>query len=137
LPFKISNYYYSYAFIATSDSELANRQLFHYYCQRNASENYIKEYKRGFGGADIAGAKMVANYANMLLKAIAYNIVSLFKLFVLENQFKRQTIETLRYFIVYIPGKLVKRGKTMYLSLIENYLLQQPFYQWERKIVPL
>ena len=85
----------------------------------------------------MASEKMIANYANMLLKAVSYNIVSLFKLFVLENKFQRKTIETLRYFIIYVPGKLVKRGQKMCLSLIDNYLFQDNFSQWEKNIVPL
>ena len=137
LPFKIKDYYYNYSFIVATGSELVNRQLFKYYCQRGASENFIKEYKNGFGGTDVASEKMIANYANMLLKAVSYNIVSLFKLFVLENKFQRKTIETLRYFIIYVPGKLVKRGQKMCLSLIDNYLFQDNFSQWEKNIVPL
>ena len=137
LPFKIKDYYYNYSFIVATGSELVNRQLFKYYCQRGASENFIKEYKNGFGGTDVASEKMIANYANMLLKAVSYNIVSLFKLFVLENKFQRKTIETLRYFIIYVPGKLVKRGQKMCLSLIDNYLFQDNFSQWEKNIIPL
>ena len=120
LPFKIEDYYFNYSFIVANSSEMVNRQLFHYYCQRGASENFIKEYKNGFGGSDIASEKLIANYANMLLKAVAYNIVSMFKLFVLENRPQHQTVETLRYFIIYIPGKLVKHGQKMRLSLIKN-----------------
>lgn len=137
LPFKLSNYYYSYTFIVVSDSELTNRQLFSYYSQRGASENYIKEYKTGFGGSDIATDRLVANYANMLLKAISYTVFSLFKRFVLENEFKNKQIQTLRYFIIYIPGKLVKRGSKHYLSLIKNYRYATEFMKWEQKLVPL
>ena len=134
LPLQVKDYYYSYSFIVATTSELTKRALFNYYCRRGASENYIKEYKHGFGGAHIAGDKMTANYANMLLKAISYNVVSLFKLFVLENKLKNKTITTLRYFLIYIPGKLVKRGMTTYLSLIDNYALQDFFLNAEGKV---
>jgi hypothetical protein len=78
----------------------------------------------GFGGSDVASEKMIANYANMLLKAVSYNIVSLFKLFVLEKKFQRRTVETLRYFKItraaahnQLGGKIRKEFRSMILLL--------------------
>jgi hypothetical protein len=78
-----------------------------------------------------------ANYANFLLKAVAYNVFSLFKTLVLEKKFRNKTIATIRYFIIYIPGKMVKNGKGAYLSLIKNYRFIYHFDQWLEKSMEL
>ena len=121
LPMKVENYYYEYIFIVFKKNERSNQKLLNYYCQRGSFENCIKEYKNGFGGDQISSEKFVVNYSNMLLKMISYNVISLYKYFVLKGKFSSKTIWTIRYFLIYIPGKLIKRGQGYYLSLISNY----------------
>jgi hypothetical protein len=121
LPMKVENYYYEYIFIVFKKNETSNKKLLNYYCQRGSFENCIKEYKNGFGGDQITSEKFVVNYANMVLKLISYNVISLYKCFALKGEFSSKTIQTIRYFLIYIPGKLIKRGQGYYLSLIKNY----------------
>jgi hypothetical protein len=137
LPFQISDYYYEYSFIVCTNSNFKNMKLYKYYCQRGNSENFIKEFKNGFGASAIASSPLTANYANFLLKAISYNVFSIFKRFVLQDRFANKTISTIRYFIIYIPGKLVTRGRKVYLSLINNYRFIDLFMGWQEKIVVL
>jgi hypothetical protein len=131
LPFKLDNYYYEYSFIVFKNNHKTNQQLFRYYCQRGSFENYLKEYKHGFGGSDIATEKFVANYANMMMKVLAYNVFSLFKQLILKDKFANKTIWTIRYFLIYIPGKLIKQGQHYYLSLIKNYKYISYFREFE------
>jgi len=101
LPMKVDNYYYEYIFIVFKKNETSNQKLLNYYCQRGSFENSIKEYKNGFGGDQITSEKFVVNYANMVLKLISYNVISLYKCFALKGEFSSKTVQTIRYFLIY------------------------------------
>ena len=130
LPLNITDFYYEYSFIAVCENTLKMMQLFQYYCGRGTAENYIKEFKNGFGGAHITTDDLIVNYANMLLKAVSYNIFSLFKKLVLIDKYSCSTITSVRYFLLYIPGKLIKRGRKYYLSLIREYKFISDYQDW-------
>ena len=137
LPMKVDNYYYEYIFIVFKKNETSNQKLLNYYRQRGSFENFIKEYKNGFGGDQITSEKFVVNYANMLLKLISYNVISLYKNFALNGKFSSKTIQTIRYFLIYIPGKLIKRSNGYYLSLINNYNYITYYKQIENRVALL
>ncbi|MGE5577042.1 MAG: transposase [Syntrophothermus sp.] len=47
--------------------------VWHFYNQRGAAENYIKEMKNGFSVDHFPTGKFLANWADLLLKMVAYN----------------------------------------------------------------
>lgn len=137
LPMKLENYYFEYIFIVFKKKETSNQKLLNYYCQRGSFENCIKEYKNGFGGDQITSDKFVVNYANMVLKSVSYNVIALYKCFALKGEFSSKTIQTIRYFLIYIPGKLIKRGQGYYLSLIRNYKYITYYKEIENRVALL
>jgi hypothetical protein len=101
--------------------------VWHFYNQRCCQENYIKECKYGFAIDQIPTDSFYANYAALLLKGIAYNIVLAFRKELATRRFQNMTVNRLRRELLLIPGKIVKHARQFFLKLDKGYRWQSDY----------
>jgi len=114
---------YSYRLIATNILGEEPQAVVHWYCERGEySENQIKELKQGFSMDQIPCGTLAANAVFFRIGALAYNLYILFKKLVLESNFSRAQMKTIRLYIYHLPGKVVHTARKLYLKLPEYIL---------------
>lgn len=101
--------------------------IWHFYNQRCCQENYIKECKYGFTIDQIPTDGFYANYAALVLKGIAYNIVLAFRKEVATYRFQNMTVNRLRRELLLIPGKIIKHARQFFLKLHKGYRWQSDY----------
>jgi hypothetical protein len=114
---------YSYSAYVTNFN-WAPLDVYRFYNHRGNAENLIKEGKYGFGIDQIPTGDFFPNWANLLLKLIAYNILLLFQKTLMPNATSRLTAATFRRLFVTIPAQLVHRGGRWILKLPEIFAHQ-------------
>lgn len=129
------NYRYS-AYI--TNLEFAPAEIWRMYRQRGDAENRIKELKNDFGFDSFNLNEFYPTEAALTFSMIAYNLMSLFRTFVLQEK-TQKTLSTLRYRTFAIGayfekqnGKLVlkialNRKRRQWFSSLWNYQMQYPF----------
>ena len=122
---------YSYSAYVT-DLNWTPLDIYRFYNHRGNAENLIKEGKYGFGIDQIPTGDFFPNWANLLLKLIAYNIMSLFQKALMPNASSRLTAVTFRRLFVTIPAQLVHRGGRWILKLPELYAHQAAWWNARR-----
>jgi len=107
------NYRYS-CYITNLD--LSAGDVWRLYRQRAVSENRIKELKYDFGFQSFNLRNFWGTEAALNFAMIAYNLMSLFRQFILNSQ-TQQRLSTLRYRTFSIGAYLVKEGRYIVLKL--------------------
>lgn len=115
----------------------AEEDVWHFYNQRCAQENYIKEMKSGFGMDQVPSASYLTNYAVMLLKAIAYNLVLALRKLAGTPRFARMTVERLRHELFLIPAVLARHARGCILKLSADYQWQMDYLSMRRRLEAL
>jgi len=101
--------------------------IWRFYNQRCAAENYIKEAKHGFFIGDVPTAEFYPNYADLLLKVMAYNLSLGLKAAAEREVQGHRTMATLRRLFLQIPAVLVRRGRSWVLRLWRESPRQQEY----------
>jgi hypothetical protein len=115
----------------------AEEDIWRFYNQRCAQENYIKEMKRGFGMDRIPTQDFLANYAVLLLKGIAYNLVLSMKSEIATYRFSRMTAIRLRRELFQIPAVIVYHARRLILRLMETYRYQTDYLIMRQRLEAL
>ncbi|MEI3614396.1 hypothetical protein [Pseudogracilibacillus sp. SO30301A] len=89
-------------------------------------ENYIKESKNGFGSGD----NFYANFADLWLKMIAYNIHILFCKEVCPPAYSSYTIEKFRRVFWEVPAVLVTHARKWKLKLSSTFIRYPNWLKW-------
>jgi len=110
--------------------------IYRFYNHRGNAEKLIKEGKYGFGIDQIPTGDFFPNWANLLLKLIAYNIMLLFQKAPMPNASSRLTAATFHRLFVTIPAQLVHRGGRWILKLAELYAHQAAWWNARRAFAP-
>jgi hypothetical protein len=107
---------YRYSAYVTSSPRSAD-EIWRTYRLRARDENVIKELKEAFGLEGFCLRGFYGTESAMLIRALFYNILTLFRRRVLTGVESNQTLKTLRpkYFI--IPGLLGRNGREPVLRL--------------------
>ena len=93
-----------------------------FYRQRgDTSENRIKELKGGFGIDHLPSSDFIANAFYFQIVVLAYNLFLLFKK-TLQQSWQKHTIQTLRYKLYNIAGKVVTHSRQMILKVQQEYV---------------
>lgn len=110
-----------YSVIATnSDEEIED--VVRFYRQRgDASENRIKELKNGFNLKYLPTSDFTANAFYFQIGVLAYNLFVLFKE-TLQESWQCHTIQTLRYKLYNIAGKVIKHSRQTILKVNEQFV---------------
>jgi hypothetical protein len=130
------NYRYS-AFFTTLD--LAPAEVWRLYRGRSDSENRIKEIKYDFGFDSFNLKDFYATEAALIFGMIAYNLMSIFRMFVLQEKTQKR-LSTLRFrtfaigaYFQKVNGKLVltialtKKRRRWFVDLWD-YPIEMPFF---------
>jgi hypothetical protein len=85
--------------------------------QRGESENWHKELKLGFGMEQMPCGKLEANALFFAIGVLAYNLGVVLKAEVLPAEYRHSTVQTLRWQIYRLAGKLVRHGRQWILKV--------------------
>jgi hypothetical protein len=112
---------YCYHVIATNDNERPTHEVIHHHNARGDAENYNKEIKSGFG-MEYAPSQLLRGNANYFeIALLAYNLVIAFKRLQLEPGWWRKTIQTIRWGLIEIAGKVVRHGRRLWLLVMKHH----------------
>jgi hypothetical protein len=123
---------YEYEAVVTA-ADWAEGDVYDSYNHRANCENMIKEGKRGLGIDQISTASFYANYADFLIKLIAYNLFCAFKQEAFPKRHRSLTLAVVRRKFFWITGVLVHHGKRI-LRLDENHPWQKEWWEIRHKL---
>ena len=112
--------------------------VYHFYNQRCAMEGLIREAKDGFGIDEFSSRSWDGNYADLLLKLLAYNLTLAFQrdLSALRGE-PLETVRLLRRWILCIPGVLVRHARGWTLRLARQYRRSGQFERMRSRLAAL
>jgi hypothetical protein len=110
-----------YTVIASNRKESAEWIVWWYNQRGECSENRIKELKIGFGMERMPCGQFEANAVFFRLGVLAYNTYRLFILKSLGKSWHRHQVETVRWRLYQIAGKIVFRGNQVFLKVRRRF----------------
>lgn len=113
-----------YSVIATNaDESMSLEDIVKFYRQRgDTSENRIKEFKNGFNLKYLPTSDLMANALYYQIGMLAYNAFVLFKK-VMQKSWQKHTIQTIRYKLYNIAGKVVCHARKTILKINKEFVL--------------
>ena len=126
---------FKHSFIVTNFSEnISAKRVFETYNKRGTMENYIKEAKNSFFFDKTDSPEFLENEARMMISLLAYNLVNFLRTLCFEPKSKGLQVDTIRFRLFKVAGKLVNTARQMYLKLSISHVYQREFYAVFRKI---
>jgi len=110
-----------YTVIATNRMESAEDVVKWYNQRGDCSENRIKELKIGFGMERMPCGQFEANATFFRIGVVAYNIFRLFILKTLSTSWHRHQVQTVRWRLYQIAGKIVFHGGQVFLKVRRGF----------------
>ncbi len=113
-----------YHVIATNadEEEMSMQDVVMFYRKRgDTSENRIKELKNGFNLKYLPTSDFIANAFYFQIGILAYNLFVLFKE-TLQQSWQHHTIQTLRYKLYNIAGKVITHSRQTILKVNEQFV---------------
>ena len=113
-----------YHVIATNadENEMSAQDVVMFYRKRgNTSENRIKELKNGFNLKYLPTSDFIANAFYFQIGVLAYNLFVLFKE-TLRKSWQHHTIQTLRYKLYNIAGKVITHARQTILKVNKQFI---------------
>jgi len=106
-----------YTVIATNRTESAEEVVAWYNQRGECSENRIKELKIGFGMERMPCGQLTANAMFFRIGILAYNLFRLFTVKVLSPSWCRHQVQTVRWRLYQVAGKIVFHGGQVFLKV--------------------
>ena len=126
---------FKHSFIVTNFSEnISAKRVFETYNKRGTMENYIKEAKNSFFFDKTDSPEFLENEARMMISLLAYNLVNFLRTLCFEPKSKGLQVDTIRFRLFKVAGKLVNTARQTYLKLSSYHVHQREFYAVFRKI---
>lgn len=91
--------------------------LIRYHLARGGMENYIEEFKSGLGAAHLPSQSFLANWAWLLIAALAYNLAQAFKLLLLVSHHHGDQLKKLRLHWFCVAARWIRTGRRWILAL--------------------
>ena len=120
-----------YKVLATSHKEIPEWVVAWYKQRGEASENRIKELKIGFGMERMPSGETKANGIFFRIGVLAYNLFLLFRGQILDESFQRAQVQTVRWQIYQMAGKVVRHAGVLVLKVAEDVLV--PFRSFRER----
>ncbi len=117
---------YDYQVILTN-SDKEPEQVWRFYNERASCENFIKEGIYGFGLDKVISHRYAGNYAWFELLMLAYNLMNFFKEEVLSQKNVKNTIQTIRDRLFFIPGRLISASRKHVLKLEKTWFYRKEY----------
>lgn len=111
-----------YTVIATNRVEEAEDVVGWYNQRGEHSENRIKDLKIGFGMERMPCGQFEANAVFFRIGVLAYNLFRLFLLKVLDRSWHKHQVQTIRWRLYQIAGKIVYHSNAISLKLHRRFL---------------
>jgi len=106
-----------YKVIASNRTETAAETMAWYNRRGDASENRIKELKIGFAMERLPCGDFGANAMFFRIGVLAYNVFVLFKLLALPAEWRHCQVQTVRWRLYQLAGKVVAHGRRTILKV--------------------
>lgn len=119
-PYLSEEFIWEYQAIVTSMKDSGD-EIWRFYNHRACMENYIKESKNGFGSDQVSGNDFYANFADLWLKMIAYNLHILFCKEVCPPAYSTYTVARFRRLFWEIPAILVTHARKWKLKISNTF----------------
>lgn len=119
---------YNYHCIAT-DLECSAEEVVWRYNERGQVENVIKELKNGFGMEYMPTGDFGANSFWFSLGVLAYSSFIMKKHLILPGEFKTKTIQSIRWILIEVAGKVVEHARRLCLKIYADI---EKFIQFRR-----
>jgi hypothetical protein len=103
--------------IASNRAETAEETVAWYNQRGEHSENRIKELKLGFQLEYLPCGQEAANAMYFRIGALAYNLFVMFKQQTLPSSWRRQQIQTIRWRLYQVAGKVVDHAGAVFLKI--------------------
>ena len=107
---------YCYHAVASNREESASEIIWRHN-QRGEAENWHKELKLGFGMEQLPCGQFDANALFFAIGVLAYNLGLVLKAEVLPSEYRHSTVQTLRWQLYRLAGKLVRHGRQWLLKI--------------------
>ncbi len=130
LPTEPPSFETRYKVLATNHKEIPEWVLDWYNQRGDDSENRIKELKIGFGMERMPSGETKANALFFRIGVLAYNLFLLFRGQILSEAFDRAQIQTVRWQVYQVAGKVVRHAGALLLKVADDLL---PFFQTLRE----
>ena len=126
---------FKHSFIVTNFTEnISAKRVFETYNKRGTMENYIKEAKNSFFFDKTDSPRFIENEARMMISLLAYNLVNFLRTLCFEPKSKGLQVDTIRFRLFKVAGKLVSTARQVYLKLSISHVYQREFYAVFRQI---
>nr|EDZ39845.1 MAG: transposase [Leptospirillum sp. Group II '5-way CG'] len=122
LPTEPPSFETRYKVLATNHKEIPEWVLDWYNQRGEDSENRIKELKIGFGMERMPSGETKANALFFRIGVLAYNLFLLFRGEILSDAFDRAQIQTVRWQVYQVAGKVVRHAGALLLKVAEDVL---------------
>jgi len=106
-----------YVLVATNIDGKAETIVSWYNQRGEASENRIKELKTGFSMEYMPCGTTKANAVYFRIGVMAYNLFKLFKLAAMPKEWKKHTVQTIRWKFYNTAGKLVQHAGQLWFKV--------------------
>lgn len=123
---------YNYHAIATN-LECPSEEVVWRYNDRGQMENIIKELKGGIGMESLPSGDFGANSFWFALGVLVYNTFIFQRNLILPEKFSRKTIQTLRWSLIEIAGKVVRHGRRLFLMLATTWDKYRIYFQMRKR----
>lgn len=123
---------YCYHAIAT-DLECSAEEAVWEYNGRGQMENIIKELKIGVGMESLPSGDFGANSFWFSIGALVYNTFILQNEMLLPEEYRTKTIQTLRWSLIGIAGKVVRHGRRLLLLLATTWDKHKVYFQMRKR----
>jgi len=111
-----------YRVLATNRKEIPEWIIDWYNQRGDGSENRIKDLKTGFGMERMPSGETMANAVFFRIGVLAYNLFCLFRGLVLEEEFGHAQIQTIRWRLYQVAGKVVRHAGAILLKVAPDIL---------------
>lgn len=107
-----------------------------YYAKRSTSENWIGWAKNQMSAGSILTNSFWANSAIFQICILAYNLM-VWMIWINTGRGFREEPNTIRFYLIRVPGKLVYRGRQWILKLEKNFFFKSKWLEIEGSLAVL
>jgi len=112
---------YEYYYAVYNISMRNSKEIVKFHAHRANAENIFKALKGDFWLANFPCHSLEGNAFFMQIMISAYNLFGKLKEMLLEPQWRRHTLRTIRYRIIQVAGIVIRHGRRMILKINKRY----------------